>query len=178
MISSSESAQYGYLASGGLDRPHLLSKSSLVSEDDQRKFIHHVASRMGVDQSTDIRPALLVHTSMATVEFVLDPLADPGPRRELTVPRPDGRGATHHPRPGSSSPVRALSEWLTLKKFDLRRLVYLRRFGPPQAVWSTKVALGALVRTDSTPFCAADLVLYPSLLAITSPFAAFRRNRN
>ncbi|HTQ19379.1 MAG TPA: TetR family transcriptional regulator, partial [Mycobacterium sp.] len=46
--------------------------SSLVSEDDQQKFIEQVASRMGIDASIDIRPALLVHTSLATVKFVLD----------------------------------------------------------------------------------------------------------
>ena len=52
--------------------PHLLSKSMLVSETDQRKFIEQVAFRMGVDPSVDIRPALLVHTSFAAVKFVLD----------------------------------------------------------------------------------------------------------
>ncbi|ACC42272.1 conserved hypothetical regulatory protein [Mycobacterium marinum M] len=52
--------------------PYLLSKSALVSEDDQHRFIEHVASRMGVDARTDIRPALLVHTSLATVKFVFD----------------------------------------------------------------------------------------------------------
>jgi AcrR family transcriptional regulator len=52
--------------------PHLLSKSMLVSEIDHRKFIEQVAARMGVDASVDMRPALLVHTSLATVKFVLD----------------------------------------------------------------------------------------------------------
>ncbi|OBA64212.1 regulator [Mycobacterium sp. 1100029.7] len=52
--------------------PHLLSKSMLVSEIDHRKFIQQVAARMGVDAAADIRPALLVHTSLATVKFVLD----------------------------------------------------------------------------------------------------------
>jgi AcrR family transcriptional regulator len=52
--------------------PHLLSKSMLVSETDHGKFIEQVASRMGVDTSDDVRPALLVHTSLATVKFVLD----------------------------------------------------------------------------------------------------------
>jgi AcrR family transcriptional regulator len=52
--------------------PHLLSKSLLVSETDHGKFIEQVAWRMGVDASDDIRPALLVHTSLATVKFVLD----------------------------------------------------------------------------------------------------------
>jgi AcrR family transcriptional regulator len=52
--------------------PQLLSKSMLVSETDHRKFIEQVASRMGVDASVDIRPALLVHTSLAAVKFVLD----------------------------------------------------------------------------------------------------------
>lgn len=52
--------------------PHLLSKSSLVRKEDERQFVEHVACRMGVDPSTDIRPALLVHISMAAVKFVLD----------------------------------------------------------------------------------------------------------
>jgi AcrR family transcriptional regulator len=58
--------------------PRLLSKSSLVSKDDERQFVEHVACRMGVDPSVDIRPALLVHTSMATVKFVLDWWLSPG----------------------------------------------------------------------------------------------------
>lgn len=52
--------------------PHLLSKSMLVSEKDHRQFIEQVASRMGVDASVDIRPALLVDTSLAAVKFALD----------------------------------------------------------------------------------------------------------
>lgn len=52
--------------------PHLLKKTALVSEDDYRKFVEHVATRMGVDASADIRPALLVHTSLATIRFVID----------------------------------------------------------------------------------------------------------
>jgi AcrR family transcriptional regulator len=52
--------------------PHLLSKTVLVSETDHDKFIEQVASRMGVDATADLRPALLVHTSLATVKFVLD----------------------------------------------------------------------------------------------------------
>ena len=52
--------------------PHLLSKTMLVSETDHDKFIQQVASRMGVDPTADIRPALLVHTSLATVKFILD----------------------------------------------------------------------------------------------------------
>ncbi|OBF59963.1 regulator [Mycobacterium sp. 852002-53434_SCH5985345] len=52
--------------------PHLLSKSVLVSESDHRKLIEQVANRMGVDAAVDIRPALLIHTSLATVKFVLD----------------------------------------------------------------------------------------------------------
>ncbi|OBK18035.1 TetR/AcrR family transcriptional regulator [Mycobacterium asiaticum] len=52
--------------------PHLLSKSTLIREADQRKFVEHVASRMGVDPGVDVRPALLVHTSLATVKFVID----------------------------------------------------------------------------------------------------------
>lgn len=52
--------------------PYLLNKSMLVSETDHHKLIEHVASRMGVDAGADITPALLVHTSLATVKFVLD----------------------------------------------------------------------------------------------------------
>jgi AcrR family transcriptional regulator len=52
--------------------PHLLSTTVLVSETDHDKFLEQVAFRMGVDPSADIRPALLVHTSLATVKFVLD----------------------------------------------------------------------------------------------------------
>lgn len=52
--------------------PHLLSKSVLVSETDHGTLIEQVARRMGVDAALDIRPALLVHTSLATVQFVLD----------------------------------------------------------------------------------------------------------
>jgi AcrR family transcriptional regulator len=52
--------------------PHLLSKSVLVSETDHGRLIEQVAHRMGVDAAADIRPALLVHTSLATVKFVLD----------------------------------------------------------------------------------------------------------
>lgn len=52
--------------------PHLLSKSVLVSETDHGRLIEQVAHRMGVDSTADIRPALLVHTSLATVKFVLD----------------------------------------------------------------------------------------------------------
>jgi AcrR family transcriptional regulator len=52
--------------------PHLLSKSVLVSEADHGTLIQQVAHRMNVDAAVDIRPALLVHTSLATVQFVLD----------------------------------------------------------------------------------------------------------
>jgi AcrR family transcriptional regulator len=52
--------------------PHLLSKSTLVRDEDQHKFIEHVAARMGLDASVDVRPSLLVHTSLATVKFVID----------------------------------------------------------------------------------------------------------
>lgn len=52
--------------------PHLLSKSVLVRETDHGNLIEQVAHRMGVDAMVDIRPALLVHTSLATVQFVLD----------------------------------------------------------------------------------------------------------
>jgi AcrR family transcriptional regulator len=52
--------------------PHLLSTTVLVSEADHDKFLGQVASRMGLDATADIRPALLVHTSLATVKFVLD----------------------------------------------------------------------------------------------------------
>jgi len=49
-----------------------LSKTALVSETDHRKFIQQVAARMGVDPTVDVRPALLVHTSLAAIKFVLD----------------------------------------------------------------------------------------------------------
>lgn len=56
--------------------PHLLSKSMLVSESDHRKLVELVAARMGIaaaaEAGADIRPALLVHSSLATVKFVLD----------------------------------------------------------------------------------------------------------
>ncbi|MEB4211696.1 helix-turn-helix domain-containing protein [Mycobacterium sp. 94-17] len=52
--------------------PHLLSKSVLISEADHQKLIEQVASRMNVNGAVDIRPALLVHTGLATVKFVLD----------------------------------------------------------------------------------------------------------
>ena len=52
--------------------PHLLSKTMLVSETDHDTFIEQVAARIGVDAAVDVRPALLVHTSLATVKFVLD----------------------------------------------------------------------------------------------------------
>lgn len=52
--------------------PHLLTKTVLVSETDHGTLIEQVAHRMNVDAAVDIRPALLVHTSLATVQFVLD----------------------------------------------------------------------------------------------------------
>lgn len=52
--------------------PHLLTKSVLVSETDHGTLIEQVAHRMNVDATVDIRPALMVHTSLATVQFVLD----------------------------------------------------------------------------------------------------------
>ncbi|WP_025735433.1 TetR/AcrR family transcriptional regulator [Mycobacterium genavense] len=52
--------------------PHLLSKTALVSEKDHDTFLEQVAFRLGVDATADVRPALLVHTSLATVKFVLD----------------------------------------------------------------------------------------------------------
>lgn len=51
--------------------PHLLRKSVMMSETDHRNLIQHVAERMNVNAALDIRPALLVHTSLATVQFVL-----------------------------------------------------------------------------------------------------------
>ncbi len=44
----------------------------MISETDQDTLIEQVAHRMNVDAAADIRPALLVHTSLATVQFVLD----------------------------------------------------------------------------------------------------------
>lgn len=66
-----------------LTAPHLMSASALISENDHQKFVDDVASRMGVDPAGDTRPALLVHTTLATVQFILrrwisadaDPLA-------------------------------------------------------------------------------------------------------
>ena len=54
-----------------LTAPHLLSESALISENDDHKLIELVAARMGVDAATDIRPALLVSTVLATVGSVL-----------------------------------------------------------------------------------------------------------
>jgi AcrR family transcriptional regulator len=54
-----------------LTAPHLLSESALISENDGRQFIEQVAVRMAVDAATDIRPSLLVHTGLATAQFVL-----------------------------------------------------------------------------------------------------------
>lgn len=66
-----------------LTAPHLMSASALISENDHQKFVEHVSTRMGVDPTIDTRPALLVHTTLATVQFILkrwlsadaDPLA-------------------------------------------------------------------------------------------------------
>lgn len=66
--------------------PHLLTKSSLVRDDDQRKFVKLVAARMGVDASIDMRPALLVQTSLATVKFVIDRWLTADPAAEFTEP--------------------------------------------------------------------------------------------
>jgi AcrR family transcriptional regulator len=52
--------------------PQLLTKSMLVSQTDHGRLIEQVARRMNVDAAVDIRPRLLVHTSFATVQFVLD----------------------------------------------------------------------------------------------------------
>ncbi|WP_205873924.1 TetR/AcrR family transcriptional regulator [Mycobacterium camsae] len=52
--------------------PHLLSKSTLMGESDERRFVELVASRMRVDPSADMRPSLLVYTSLATVKFVIN----------------------------------------------------------------------------------------------------------
>ncbi|ORB70321.1 hypothetical protein BST46_31435, partial [Mycobacterium timonense] len=50
---------------------HLLSESVLISDNDDRKLVELVAPRMGVDASSDIRPSLLVHTGLATAQFIL-----------------------------------------------------------------------------------------------------------
>lgn len=67
--------------------PRLLSKSTLIRDEDQHKFVEHIAARMGVDASVDVRPALLVQTSLATVKFVIDRwlTADPAPTRPMHV---------------------------------------------------------------------------------------------
>lgn len=54
-----------------LTAPHLLSTSALISDNDGRKLIELVAARMGVDAGSDIRPSLLVHTGLATAQFIL-----------------------------------------------------------------------------------------------------------
>ncbi len=70
-----------------LTAPHLLTRSALISDNDHQKFIDHVATRMGVDATSDARPALLVHTSLATVQFVLTRLlsADPDTSQPIDV---------------------------------------------------------------------------------------------
>ncbi|OBK30405.1 hypothetical protein A5634_16210 [Mycobacterium asiaticum] len=71
--------------------PHLLSKSSLIRGEDQHKFVEHVAARMGVDPAVDVRPSLLVYTSLATVKFVIDRwlTADTGPAEPMHVQMED-----------------------------------------------------------------------------------------
>jgi AcrR family transcriptional regulator len=54
-----------------LTAPHLLSESVLISDNDDRKLVELVATRMGVDAASDIRPSLLVHTGLATAQFIL-----------------------------------------------------------------------------------------------------------
>ncbi len=70
-----------------LTAPHLLTRSALISDNDHQKFIDHVATRMGADATSDARPALLVHTSLATVQFVLTRLlsADPDTSQPIDV---------------------------------------------------------------------------------------------
>ncbi|GAB3012261.1 MULTISPECIES: TetR/AcrR family transcriptional regulator [Mycobacterium] len=56
---------------GILTAPHLLTKAVLISEDVERRFTEMVAARMGVDARSDMRPSLLIATSLATSKFVL-----------------------------------------------------------------------------------------------------------
>ena len=69
--SRDRTGQREYWQEAILTAPHLLSESALIDENDDRQFIALVAARMGVDAATDVRPALLVHTGLATAEFVL-----------------------------------------------------------------------------------------------------------
>ncbi|EUA05645.1 bacterial regulatory s, tetR family protein [Mycobacterium kansasii 824] len=54
-----------------LTAPHLLSETTLISIEDDDKFVELVAARMGVDTAIDIRPSLLVHTGLSTAQFIL-----------------------------------------------------------------------------------------------------------
>lgn len=54
-----------------LTAPHLLSEPTLLSNQDDRKFVELVAARMGVDAAIDVRPSLLVHTGLSTAQFIL-----------------------------------------------------------------------------------------------------------
>lgn len=56
---------------GIMTAPHLLTKAVLISEDVERRFTELVAARMGVEAGSDMRPALLIATSLATSKFVM-----------------------------------------------------------------------------------------------------------
>lgn len=54
-----------------LTAPHLLSDTTLISNEDNHKLVELVAARMGVDAATDTRPSLLIHTGLSTAQFIL-----------------------------------------------------------------------------------------------------------
>lgn len=56
---------------GILTAPHLLTKAVLISEDVEHRFTELVAARMGVEAGSDIRPSLLIATSLATSKLVV-----------------------------------------------------------------------------------------------------------
>jgi AcrR family transcriptional regulator len=62
--------------------PHLIERVALVSAGDRRRLVDLTAGRLGVDPSTDTRPALLVCVTLAVGEqvfrqWVLDPTPAP-----------------------------------------------------------------------------------------------------
>lgn len=51
--------------------PHLFNDTALICDNQTRQLVATVASRMDTDPATDIRPALLIHTGLATAKVVL-----------------------------------------------------------------------------------------------------------
>jgi AcrR family transcriptional regulator len=68
-----------------LTAPMVLSRASLMADEDRNQLVKLVAQRMDADAAQDKRPVLLVHTMLATSQFVfLDwLLADPTPQPAL-----------------------------------------------------------------------------------------------